>query len=145
MTKDLGDPASKYPFFFSFFHSFFFIYLYFSFFLLYLSLFLSSFFFLSFSLIFDCLSIFFDEFYGEGIQVNAGARMERAATEFPYAGIAWCGHGSINGNRIDASDNSAKEFLVVPNTLVFVECNSEVPLCIFILLFLILLFSLLLL
>lgn len=75
--------------------------------------------------------IFFDEFYGEGFEVHPGARMERPATDQPYAGIVWSGKGSINGNALDASDNTQKEFLVVPNTLVFLESTGPVSLYIF--------------
>lgn len=56
--------------------------------------------------------------------------MERPATEQPYAGIVWSGKGSVNGNPLDASAVNQKEFLVVPNTLVFLESNGESPLCI---------------
>jgi len=75
--------------------------------------------------------IFFDEFYGEGYEVKPGARMERPKTEMPYAGIVWSGKGSINGNVVDWSSEIGREFLVVPDTLVFLECTSEVPLYIF--------------
>lgn len=70
--------------------------------------------------------IFFDEFYGEGFEVHPGARMERPATDQPYAGIVWSGKGSINGNSLDSSDNSQKEFLVTPNTIVSLEDRKSV-------------------
>ena len=47
-----------------------------------------------------------------------------------FVGIVWSGKGSINGNALDGSNNSQKEFLVVPNTLVFLESTGPVSLCI---------------
>ena len=76
-TRGHGDQDSEYLFFYIFLFSSF--------------LFISSplpcsslFLFSQFS--FEYSKIFFDEFYGEGFEVHPGARMERPATDQPYAG-----------------------------------------------------------
>jgi hypothetical protein len=66
------------------------------------------------------IQIFFDEFYGEGFEINAGKTMTHTFQK-AFAGIVWSGHGKINGNELDATNTNQREFLVVPNTTVTIQ------------------------
>ncbi len=67
------------------------------------------------------MQIFFDEFYGEAIEIKPGHKFTRNADERPFAGLVWSGQGLINENSLDVSKDDQKEFLVVPNTPVTIE------------------------
>ena len=67
------------------------------------------------------LQIFFDEFYGEAIEIEPGQEFRRNADERPYAGIVWGGQGTINDNSLDVNNKEQKEFLVTPNS----ECKIK--------------------
>lgn len=61
------------------------------------------------------LQIFFDEFYGEAIEVQPGESYTRKADDRPFAGIVWSGQGFLNGQPIGAIGGAApREFLVTP-------------------------------
>lgn len=61
------------------------------------------------------LRIFFDRFYGEGIEIEPGRRYTRAADPRPWAGIVWSGSGQLNGHRIGMRETEGMtEFLVAP-------------------------------
>jgi len=63
--------------------------------------------------------------------VLPGQRMVRPAGPEPFAGIVWSGKGTINGNPLDVASDTAKEFLVVPNTQVEVANSGDVNIYIF--------------
>ncbi|WP_324716597.1 hypothetical protein U7230_14795 [Carboxydochorda subterranea] len=63
------------------------------------------------------LRIFFDEFYGEALEIRPGQRYRWPATDRPRAGIVWSGEGTLNGpaHRIAAAgDGAPAEFLIAP-------------------------------
>lgn len=78
------------------------------------------------------LQIFFDGFYGEAIEVKPKKMYTRPATEKPYAGMVWSGTGELNDQDVDCENKLRKEFLVTPNTLLFVNnMKSNHPLLIY--------------
>lgn len=68
--------------------------------------------------------MFFFKFYGEGFEIATGASYTRAPDARPFGGIAWSGQGTINGEKLDASENGANEFLVVSGHALTLE-NSH--------------------
>lgn len=77
------------------------------------------------------LQIFFDEFYGEAIELEPGQVFVRNADNRPFTGIVWSGKGVINGNLLDASRKEQKEFFVSPNTEVKIKNEERQKLIIF--------------
>ena len=77
------------------------------------------------------IQIFFDNFYGEGIEINPGESMIRNSDDRPFAGVVWSGKGKINGNNLNCSFLEEKEFLVTPNTKVEIKNTSDTPLLIY--------------
>jgi len=75
------------------------------------------------------LRIFFDRFYGEGIEIEPRQRYVRTADPRPWAGIVWSGEGRLNGFRIGVRGTDAMtEFLVTPGHEAAFENDSEVTL-----------------
>jgi hypothetical protein len=70
------------------------------------------------------LQIFFDNFYGEGFEINPGKTMTHSFDK-PFAGLVWSSKGTINGNSIDATVESEREFLVVPNIRVEIHNSGQ--------------------
>lgn len=68
--------------------------------------------------------LFYHSFYGEGFVVKPQHSFKRPADPRPYAGIAWSGVGTINGQRLDCTAELMKEFLVVPNHSLEI-CNTN--------------------
>lgn len=61
------------------------------------------------------LQIFFDEFYGEAVEIEPGRTYTLQAEARPFAGIVWSGQGLLNGQPIaDISGGAPVEFLVTP-------------------------------
>ncbi len=78
------------------------------------------------------LQIFFDGFYGEALEVKPKKMYTRPADEKPYAGMVWSGTGELNDQEVDCENKLRKEFLVTPNTLLFVNnMKSNHPLLIY--------------
>lgn len=78
------------------------------------------------------LQIFQDYFYGEAIELQAGAKFTRDADERPYAGIVWSGTGSANGRALaHDSDDGGSEFLVTPGSTVEFANTGDIPLLIY--------------
>jgi len=78
------------------------------------------------------IQIFFDLFYGEGFEIISGQRFSRLPDDRPFAGIVWSGQGLINENHVDASDDKRKEFLITPNSLFTIQCDSIIPLLVYV-------------
>jgi len=58
--------------------------------------------------------IFFDQFYGESLEVKPG--MSYAVTgDKPVAAVLWSGHGTVNGLALDHGNGREREFLITPN------------------------------
>lgn len=75
------------------------------------------------------LRIFFDRFYGEGIEVDPSQRYVRPADPRPWAGIVWSGTGQLNGYRIGVRGTGAMaEFLVAPGHEATFENDGDVTL-----------------
>lgn len=62
------------------------------------------------------MQIFFDQFYGEAIEIEPGKTFTRNPDERPFAGIVWSGEGKINDNELNVLKEESKEFLVAPNS-----------------------------
>ncbi|MAG72928.1 hypothetical protein CL620_01320, partial [archaeon] len=77
------------------------------------------------------MQIFFDEFYGEAIEIQPGQTFTRNADARPFAGIVWSGVGSINENKLDATYTEQKEFLVTPERQVTIHNTGALPLLIY--------------
>jgi hypothetical protein len=77
------------------------------------------------------LQIFFDQFYGEGIEVTPGQEYIRKEEKQPYAGIVWSGKGSLNKNALDCEKEACKEFLVTPHTSARFKNTGSTPLLIY--------------
>lgn len=61
------------------------------------------------------LQIFFDEFYGEALELESGCCYTRRAEETPWAGVVWSGQGKLNGITIKTlNEGGLTEFLVAP-------------------------------
>eukprot|EP01112_Ceratiomyxa_fruticulosa_P011150 TRINITY_DN3003_c0_g1_i1.p1 TRINITY_DN3003_c0_g1~~TRINITY_DN3003_c0_g1_i1.p1 ORF type:complete len:407 (-),score=81.02 TRINITY_DN3003_c0_g1_i1:74-1294(-) len=75
--------------------------------------------------------IFFDEFYGEGFEVEPLQEMKRDPDERPIAGIVWNGIGFLNGNEINQECIIQKEFIVVPFTPITIRNTGKTTLFIF--------------
>lgn len=71
------------------------------------------------------MQIFFDQFYGEAIEVSPGQDFVRAKENRPFAGIVWSGKGMINGNFLNVGHELQKEFLVTPNREVRIKNTGE--------------------
>ncbi len=75
------------------------------------------------------LRIFFDRFYGEGLEIEPHRRYVRPADPRPWAGIVWSGEGQLNGCRIGVRGTDAgSEFLVTPGHEAVLEDDGEVTL-----------------
>lgn len=78
------------------------------------------------------LQIFFDEFYGEAIEIEPGQSYTRKADGRPFAGIVWSGQGKLAGQPIAAIGGSApREFLVTPGRDARFENTSDITLRIY--------------
>lgn len=70
---------------------------------------------------------FFDNFYGEGIELRPGTRYTRAADERPYAALLWSGRGTANGHVIDHEIPDSTEFVVTPHTALELTADASLP------------------
>lgn len=77
------------------------------------------------------LQIFFNEFYGEALEIAPYKSLLKKADERPYAGIVWSGKGTINKNQINVDEKKAKEFLVTPFTNIEIENTGDSSLLIY--------------
>ena len=77
------------------------------------------------------MQIFFDEFYGEAIEIQPGKSFTRNADERPFAGIVWSGEGEINNNKLNGINKEQKEFLVTPSTQVEIKNKGATPLLVY--------------
>ncbi|GEM_PF-297952 len=77
------------------------------------------------------IQIFFDDFYGEGFEIQPEETFTRNPDQRPFAGIVWSGKGTINGNILNVDNEESKEFLVTPNTKVEIKNKSNTPLIIY--------------
>eukprot|EP01113_Clastostelium_recurvatum_P022017 TRINITY_DN2619_c0_g1_i5.p1 TRINITY_DN2619_c0_g1~~TRINITY_DN2619_c0_g1_i5.p1 ORF type:complete len:420 (-),score=124.92 TRINITY_DN2619_c0_g1_i5:62-1300(-) len=75
--------------------------------------------------------LFFDEFYGEGVEVKQGHKTTRASDERPCVAVVWSGEGGANGNAVSAAHEHAREFLVTPNTPLTLENTGSTVLMVF--------------
>ncbi|MBC8495520.1 hypothetical protein H8D36_05175 [archaeon] len=73
--------------------------------------------------------IFFDQFYGEGWEINSGKSLTINAKEKPIAGLVWSGNGSLNDNQVSVDKN--REFFIVPQTSITLENNGSEKLIMF--------------
>eukprot|EP00118_Oscarella_pearsei_P004907 m.21791 g.21791 ORF g.21791 m.21791 type:complete len:395 (+) comp28221_c0_seq1:46-1230(+) len=75
------------------------------------------------------IQLFYNEFYGEGLIVNAGAKWVGSGDGRPRAGIVWSGFGKVNGMSVSHEGWDAREFLLVPGYDLEVEnVSSDVTL-----------------
>lgn len=74
---------------------------------------------------------FFDNFYGEGIELRPGANYTRRADERPYAALLWSGRGTANGNKLDREVADTTEFVVSPGTALHLTADAALPLYLF--------------
>ena len=78
------------------------------------------------------LQIFFEPFYGEGLEIRPGRRYVRRADPRPWAGIVWSGEGLLNGTPIAARGSGGEaEWLVVPGHDVELVSTGDHPLLIY--------------
>lgn len=73
--------------------------------------------------------IFFDQFYGEGWEINSGKSLTINAKEKPIAGLVWSGNGLLNNNQVTVDKN--REFFIVPQTPITLENNGSEKLIMF--------------
>lgn len=71
--------------------------------------------------------IFWDNFYGEGIELRPGATYTRSPDERPYAALLWSGRGTANDQQLDHTVYDATEFLVVPHTAMHLVADASMP------------------
>src|SRR5690606_34867903 len=78
------------------------------------------------------LRIFFDEFYGEAIEVEPGQTYRRATTDKPFAGIVWSGMGTLNDRPVappaSQMPQTYGEFLCTPGGQFEARALGESPL-----------------
>ena len=78
------------------------------------------------------LRIFFDEFYGEALEIHPGRAYTCKAQERPVAGIVWSGRGTLNGQPVaDISGPAPVEFLITPGHDAHFENTSGVTLMVY--------------
>ncbi len=77
------------------------------------------------------MQIFFDQFYGEALEINPNETYVREADELPFAGIVWSGKGIINDNILNVDNIMQKEFLVTPYTMITLKNTGNTPLLIY--------------
>lgn len=71
---------------------------------------------------------FWDNFYGEGLEIRPGAQYTRAPDARPYVAMLWSGKGTANEQVIDHSIGRSTEFLVTPNTPLCLVAHTSMPL-----------------
>jgi hypothetical protein len=71
------------------------------------------------------IRIFWDNFYGEGWEVNAGQQWTRPKDNQPVAALVWSGKGTVNGNQIDINTPTQTEFFVVPNVDIEIVASQK--------------------
>jgi len=73
--------------------------------------------------------IFFDMFYGEGLEILPNKTLTLSPKKEPQAGIVWSGEGEINGNQV--SQNNMNEFFCIPETNLSIKNTGSTTLFIY--------------
>lgn len=75
--------------------------------------------------------IFFDRFYGEGLELEPGESHTFREKDRPVGGIVWSGSGRLNSTEISTNGSGNREFLIVPNTQIELKNDGESILIVF--------------